>query len=87
MRAKFRPFLAKKIFSQTHKSFIKSLVSYDLLLTTESVEERETEIPKSALFRAARARGTLFPFAEILYTRTRANTLLLNAKHLFTFRH
>ena len=71
MRAKFRPFLAKKIFSQTHKSFIKSLVSYDFLITTERVEESETEIPKSAIFRAARTRSILFPFAEILYTNAR----------------
>ena len=71
MRAKFRPFLAKKIFSQTHKSFIKSLVSYDFLITTERVEESETERqkrPKSALFREEHKPYT--PFVEI-YAQTR----------------
>ena len=69
--SKISSFSRLKIFSQTHKSFIKSLVSYDLLITTERVEESETEIPKSAIFRAARTRSILFPFAEILYTNAR----------------
>ena len=68
---KISSFSRLKIFSQTHKSFIKSLVSYDFLITTERVEESETEIPKSAIFRAARTRSILFPFAEILYTNAR----------------
>ena len=69
--SKISSFSRQKIFSQTHKSFIKSLVSYDFLITTERVEESETEIPKSAIFRAARTRSILFPFAEILYTNAR----------------
>ncbi len=34
-------FSPKDIFPNTRKSFIKSLVSHDLLITTERVEERE----------------------------------------------
>ena len=78
-----KPFLASRYFPPNAS---KSLVSYDLLLTLQRALKRARRRDRETKKRSFQRKASK-TFAEILYAHKRANTLLLNAKHLFTFRH
>jgi hypothetical protein len=79
-----KPFLASRYFPPNAS---KSLVSYDLLLTLQRALKRARRRDRETKKRSFQRKASK-TFAEISYAHKYArNTLLLNAKHLFTFRH